>query len=59
VAAGAYPDAVAAIDRMSRLSAEQKPSGGKTSAIHDAKYKVFLALQQADHAARGLVAAAL
>lgn len=59
VAAGAYPDAVAAIDRMSRLSAEQKPSGGKTAAIHDAKYKVFLALQDADRAARKLVAAAL
>jgi D-ribulokinase len=59
VAAGAFPHAGDAIDRMSRLSAEQRPAGGTAAAIHDAKYKVFLALQEADRAARKLVAAAL
>jgi D-ribulokinase len=59
LAAGDYPDAGAAIDRMSRLNAEQKPSGGKTAEIHDAKYRVFLALQAADRTARELVASAL
>ena len=59
VAAGDYPDAGAAIDRMSRLSAEQKPAGGKTAAIHAVKYGLFLALQEQDRRARSLLDAVL
>jgi D-ribulokinase len=59
LAAGAYPDAGAAIDRMSRLSAEQKPAGGRTAAIHDVKYDLFLALQAQDRTARERLGAVL
>lgn len=59
LAAGAYPDAGAAIDRMSRLDAEQRPAGGKTAEIHDVKYGLFLALQDQDRQARERLAAVL
>jgi len=59
LAAGAYPDAGAAIDRMSRLSAEQRPAGGKTAEIHVVKYGLFLALQDQDRQARERLAAVL
>ena len=59
VAAGAFPGTLAAIEEMSRLASELRPSGGTTAGIHDAKYKVFLALQAAGSKARELVASAL
>jgi len=59
VAAGAFSGTVAAIDKMSRLASEHRPAGGTTAGIHDAKYRVFLALQDADRKARELVASAL
>jgi len=59
VAAGAFEGTVAAIDEMSRLGSVYRPAGGTTAGIHDAKYRVFLALQDADRQARELVASAL
>ncbi|WEK49408.1 MAG: FGGY-family carbohydrate kinase [Candidatus Kaistia colombiensis] len=59
VAAGAFAGTVAAIDEMSRLGSQHRPAGGTTARIHDAKYRVFLALQDADRMARDLVASAL
>ncbi len=58
VAAGAFPDTLAAIDRMSRLSARYLPSGGMASRIHAAKYDIFLDLQRAEARARSMMQAA-
>lgn len=59
VAAGAYPSTVAAIDHMSRLGVEYLPADGISRRIHDAKYEIFLSLQDADRRARAAITAAL
>lgn len=58
VAAGAFPSTIAAIDSMSRLGAEYDPAGGLSRRIHDAKYGIFLDLQDADRRARAAILAA-
>ena len=59
VAAGRFPGAREAIEAMSRLGDEYRPAGGLSRRLHDAKYAIFLALQEEDRRARKLVAAAL
>jgi len=59
VASGAFEGTIAAIDRMSRLGSEHRPEGGTTAAIHEAKYRVFLGLQDAERQGREVVASAL
>ncbi len=59
VAAGAFPDTLAAIGRMSRLSAVFRPAPGAVARIHAAKYAIFLDLQRAEMRARAHMAEAL
>ncbi len=59
VAAGAFPDTLAAIGRMSRLSAVFRPAPGAAARIHAAKYAIFLDLQRAEMRARAHMAEAL
>ena len=59
VASGAFEGTIAAIDHMSRLGSEHRPEGGTTAAIHEAKYRVFLGLQDAERQGREVVASAL
>ncbi|MCX5478918.1 FGGY-family carbohydrate kinase [Kaistia geumhonensis] len=59
VAAGDFPDTLAAIGRMSRLAAVFRPSPGAAARIHAAKYAIFLDLQRAEMRARARMGEAL
>jgi len=59
VAAGRFPSTLAAIERMSRLGEEYRPAEGLARRVHDAKYQIFLALQDEERRARAAIQAAL
>ncbi|SKA23997.1 FGGY-family carbohydrate kinase [Consotaella salsifontis] len=58
VAAGAYPSIEAAAGAMSRIKETISPAGGSVAAFHEAKFKAFCLLQDADREIRGLMRAA-
>jgi D-ribulokinase len=52
VAAGRYPDLLAAMPAMSRIGDSYPPAGGAMRGFHDKRYAAFLALQAAARAIR-------
>lgn len=59
VAAGRFAGTGEAIEAMSRLGSEYRPAGGLSRRIHDAKYEIFLSLQDEDRRARALIGSVL
>jgi D-ribulokinase len=59
VAAGRFATTLDAIEAMSRLGLEYRPAGSLSRRLHDAKYEIFLSLQNEDRRARAAIRAAL
>ncbi|MCX5496726.1 FGGY-family carbohydrate kinase [Kaistia dalseonensis] len=59
VAASAFASIPEAIDSMSRLGVVHEPAKGAAKRIHDAKYEIFLQMQELDRRARALMGDAL
>lgn len=51
VAGGVYPDLPTAMGAMSRLSRLYPPKGGEVAARHEARYRIWEALQNTARAA--------
>ena len=57
VAGGAFPSVMAAMARMSRLGSVCQPAAGDLKAFHEAKFKIYGALQDMDRSSRAIMAA--
>jgi FGGY-family pentulose kinase len=55
VAGGRFQSIEAAAKQMSRVKETIRPQAGRASSLHEAKYKAFTLLQEADRAIRALI----